>query len=111
MENKNIEGGIEKQPLGILEKGEVQDFIKNREVKPEDIILIERLASLPKDMVISELHNLFNMYHERSGRELERAVKNSEDASKKELYETVQEFYEKYGWQASWNLIRLLENI
>ena len=105
---------MEKEPKSKTEKliinnEEFQKFIKDRGVKPEDLSLIEKLALFPKDIIIMDLHNLFNTYHERSGRELERMIKNESDSQRAELYEVMRQFYEKYGWGTGWHLERLLE--
>jgi len=105
---------MEKEPnivgeKSVINREELQEFIKDRDVKPEDFYLIEELASFPKSMVIMELHNLFNTYHEKSGKELERMIQNESDSQRKELSEIMEQFYEKYGWETSWHLERLLE--
>ena len=97
------------ESLLIIDRPELQEFIKDRKIRPEDFHLIEELATFPRDLVITELHNLFNMYHERSGGELERIIKNTEDVSKKSLCEKMLQFYQAYDWATSWNLERLLE--
>jgi len=90
---------------------EVQELIAKREIQAEDLHLIEKLASFPKNLIIAELHNMFNMYKDRSGKELENLIKTSGDQTKKLLYETALEFLAKYGWATSWNLVRILEEI
>lgn len=95
----------------IIELPEFQQFIKNRKISPENFHLIEKLAAFPKDLIILELHNLFNMNHERSGEELEIMIKDAPDDSRKTLYETAFRFYQTYGWSVSWNLVRLLEGV
>lgn len=120
--NENSSG--EKGESSIIERKEVQRFIKNREIRTEDFYLIEKIASFPVNMVILELHNLFNMNRENSGVELENMIKDSRDcvpsdeglpmyrgASRAELLETTSKFYKIYGWEASYNLIRVLENL
>ncbi len=120
--NENSFGETGESP--IIERKEVQRFIKNREIRTEDFYLIEKLASFPVNMVILELHNLFNMNRENSGAELESMIKDSRDrepsdewlamyrgASKTELLETISKFYKMYGWEASYNLVRVLENL
>lgn len=100
-----------KEKMPILDQQEVKDFIKNRDIQPKDFHLIEELSSFSKNMIIVELHNLFNIHHERSGKELERMIENTDDTSKQKLFETMNLFYQKYDWITSWNLVRLLERI
>ena len=107
---------MEKEPKiereeSVIDRKEIQGFIRDRNIEPEDFGLIEKLASFPKNMIIMELHNLFNMHHERSGEELEMMIQNARDASGKELYETIDQFYQKYDWAVSWHLVRLLEEL
>jgi hypothetical protein len=108
MENKNT--SIEKQAR-IINRSEIQEFIEFRKIKPEDFHLIEKLAAFPKDLIIAELHNLFNLSRDNSGKELEVLIKISKDENKKKLYEAALEFYSKYDWATAYNLIRLLEKI
>jgi hypothetical protein len=58
-----------------------------------------------------ELHNIFNMRKDRSGRELESLIKTSKDGDRTELYETALELYHRYGWAVCRSLARLLERI
>src|SRR3990167_5559088 len=104
----NIEGEKEGE-RSVIKREELQEFIKDREIKPEDFYLIEELAFFPKDIIIMDLHNLFNTYHEKSGKELERMIQNESDSQRKKLYKVMKQFYEKYGWETSWHLERLLE--
>ena len=92
---------MEKEPkneksTSIINRQEILGFIKDRNIEAEDFHLIEKLASFPKDMVIMELHNLFNMYRERSGGELDGMIQNTNDAPRKELLEAMRRFYQKY---------------
>ena len=106
---------MEKEPKNELtdklNKREVQEFITKRKIQAGDLHLIEKLTSFPKNLIIAELHNMFNMYRDRSGKELENLIKTSGDQTKKLLYETALEFLAKYGWATSWNLVRILEEI
>jgi|GEM_PF-4202505 len=87
----------------------LEDFITQRKIQSADIALIDQLASFPKDMIITELHNMFNMFHDRASQELEGLIKTSQDKTKTALYQAALDFYNKYGWQASYSLIRILE--
>jgi hypothetical protein len=100
----------EKAPeSSILEKDHIQEFITDRKIQPEDFHLIEKLAAFPKDLLIRELHNMFNSYKERSGRELKMCIEHAHSDEVRSLLETALTFYEKYDWAASWALIRNLE--
>ena len=110
----NIENNVEqpKKERDILSKERIREFIENRGIQTEDFCLIEKLASFPKNELIVGLHNMFNTHKERSGIELEGVIKfykirNEDDRAA--LYETALEFYKKYDWPASWNLVRVLE--
>lgn len=106
---------MEKEPkneLGDkLKKVEVQEFIERRKIQVEDLGLIEKLASFPKNLLIEELHNVFNMYKDRSGSELEHLIKTTRDETGVELYKVALEFYNKYGWSSSYDLVRVLEEV
>ena len=108
-------GNMEEQKVErkqtVISRREVQDFIVDRNIDPEDLCLIEKLASFPKEVVIIRLHNFFNTYREGSGKELDAIIQNTTDSSMKSLYEVINRFYKKYDWPASLNLVRLLEKI
>ncbi|MEK7070792.1 MAG: hypothetical protein AAB966_03215 [Patescibacteria group bacterium] len=100
-----------KKTTSVLEDGKVKDFIQDRDIKPEDFYLIEKLSTFSKPDIIEGLHNLFNLSKERSGADLEGIIKNTKDDAKKAMYEVALKFYQKYDWIVSWNLIRVLENL
>src|SRR3989344_5929653 len=101
----------------VLEKmnsERMQEFIRNRAIKPEDFHLIEKLLTFSKQLIILSLHNLFNLSKERSGAELGRAIRSAERSNDQvgaELYKLMLAFYNKYGWPAGWNLTRVLEEM
>lgn len=97
----------EKVPL--LEREEVRKFVQFRNIKDDDLYLIEEVAAFPKNLIISELHNLFNMSKEKSAQELENLIENSNDEEKKAMFKVVLEFYNKYDWMTALNLVRVLE--
>lgn len=99
------------EKIQILQRESVKKFIEFRGVKPEDFYLIEELARFPKNLLIAELHNLFNMGKEGSARELENLIENSKDNEKKAMLKIALEFYNKYDWMTSLNLVRTLEGI
>jgi hypothetical protein len=100
-------GKTESHPF--IERAEIKAFIKDRGIHTEDFGLIEELAQFPNDLIIVNLHNVFNTYHERSGVELQRMMQAAHDDESRRLCEAIFRFYEKYSWPASWNLVRLLE--
>ncbi len=106
---------MEKEPKNEsgdkLKQVEVQEFITRWKIQAEDFHLIEKLASFQKNLLIEYLHNTFNMYKDRAGEQLKSMLKYTRDESKVELLETALEFYNKYGWANSWNLVRILEEI
>lgn len=104
-------GGVAEQESSILDRVELQSFVKDRKIKPEHFPLIEALAAFPKQMIIMELHNMFNMYKDRSAGELDRLLQYERDDEKKRLYETARSFNALYGWAVSWNLVRILEDL
>jgi hypothetical protein len=107
----------------IIEKAGVGEFIRLRGIKPEDFGLIEKLAGFSTELITMELHNVFNLSHERSGRDLEFRITQinglpAKDfrffggADKiKELCGAALAFFNKYGWEASYHLVRMLENL
>lgn len=105
----NFEQQIVKNNENFTERPEVKDFISDRNINSADFDLIEKMASFPKNIIIKELHNLFSMSKDRSGAELESLIASASDQAKKDLYKLALEFYQKYDWPASWNLVRILE--
>ena len=91
----------------LLNRPEIQEFIANRKIKAEDLHLIEKIASFGRRLIAEELHNAFNMPRERSGQQLERLINHTKDETKVELYKAALEFYNKYNWSVSWNLVRV----
>src|SRR3989344_3473051 len=99
------------QKHAVLEDPEIQRFIKQREIKPEDFWIIETLAQVPQDFLIRHFHNHFNLNHERSVEKLERYQKiNTLTNAENEIYNLYIEFTRKYDWMTSWHLNGILEN-
>lgn len=94
----------------LLSTPRMKDFLEDREIRPEDLPLVEALASVPKNVLISGLHNMFGTYKERSVNELKGLVEQTKDETRATMYKTALAFCEKYGWPASWNLVVVLEN-
>lgn len=107
-----------------LERPKFLEFVTRRNIRPEDIPLIEELATFPKRLVVSELHNMFNSSHERVGGEIAVLLKgwreesssplnderrSAELAQKIALCEKILEFFNRYDWMACYHLVRLLE--
>lgn len=101
----------EGERLPFFERVPVKIFVEERNIATEDLHLIETLSTFPKNMIIEELHNMFNMNKDRSGTLLEALIKNSHDESKKILYKIALEFFHRYNWATSWNLVRVLEEL
>lgn len=108
---EKLEQTNQRENLSILEKKEMKEFILRRNVVESDFPLIEKLGSFPKNTLIGGLHNLFNLSKDKSERELASIIENTEAGDEKEMYETALEFCGKYGWMASWDLMRILEKI
>jgi hypothetical protein len=106
-----MDSEIQNELLAKMDSTEVQEFIENRKIQADAIALIEKLVLFPKDFIIIEFHNFFNSYRDRSGKELECLVENAKDDTKRDLYKTLLEFYNKTGWAICYNLIRVLERI
>lgn len=106
-----MEDAPKTESASVLENQKVKDFIESREIRPEDFHLIEKMASFPKSVITLGLHNVFNTYHEESGRRLEAFAENAGTSEQKSLYDTALEFYSKYDWAVSWNLVRILEGL
>jgi hypothetical protein len=116
MENAEIEKNGDGATLPEVEKlfqdwPKMQDFIANRGIKPEDFHLIEALAAFPRDLIIMELHNVFNTYQEESAQQLEAWIGIARDETRKALFTAALEFFEAYpkDWTVAWNLERILE--
>jgi len=102
---------LENPPLRRLGNPQVQEFILNRHIKPEDFYLIEELLGFPQRLIIMNLHNTFNMLHERAVPDLRNVAQVVKDPESKKLYSLAADFAEKYDWAVAWNLIRILEEI
>lgn len=100
-----------REPSSVMGHPLVQKFIKSRGIKQEDFSIIEALAKFPKDLIIMELHNMFNLGQHNSGKELEGLIDRATDENKKTLYRLALDFYNKYDWGVAINLVRLLEDL
>jgi hypothetical protein len=93
----------------LAESKAMQRFIEMRKIRPEDFPLLEKMAHFPKNLIIECLHNHFNMYRERSEKELINALMYEKNEKIKKLYETFLSFLKKYDYSVCHNLIRILE--
>lgn len=95
----------------LLESNKLlQKFIEKWGVDLDDEKIIEKLARLPQNMVIVGLHNAFNMRQEKEAiGQLKRISAASKNPQEKEMFELVTSFTEKYGSDASFQLVRILE--
>jgi|ERR1035437_1513689 hypothetical protein len=87
----------------------IADFMINRKIDPADMALIQDIASFSRDLIITSLHNIFNVYRNKSDSELEYLISTSRDENTILLYRKMLEFSIKYGWATSLNLVRVLE--
>lgn len=95
--------------LSFLNTPDVQEFIDFRKINEEDWEKIEELAAIPKNLLISEMHNFFNLEKDRSAKELERLLSVAKDEERKRLYGLLLHFASKYHWTACWHLVSVLE--
>lgn len=122
MENLNEQ----QQEQPFLNNSQVKEFIHNHKIDKKDYALLEKLSGFPIDLIVGELHNQFNLSHEKSDGQLKSRIEQidkllakanypleSFDKYKfeqtKELSETILAFFEKYGWEKSYSLVRILE--
>src|SRR3989344_1339671 len=121
---KNPKEQQEQDQTSFLSRPEIKDFLERSMILEKDVEIIERLSHFPSDLIIEELHNLFNGSRGGSGNELELRVRQLEvfllehpvDAYEvykyrraKELCEAMLSFFRKYGWEKSYILVRILE--
>jgi len=120
---KENEGALDKN----LAEGEcdLKEFISECGIAAEDVPLIENFFVLPKNLVIGDFHNYFQLdsyLHEQSMRQLEnqiallkKEVAGASDGEADELkekitlYELFLKFGKKYGGATTYRLERLLE--
>lgn len=98
------------EPSSLLEREGMKEFIESRKIAPEDFHLIEKIASISRNSLINNFHNLFNLSHEGSGPYIKELIRSAKDSGESGMYEAALEFFEKYGWATSYNLIRVLES-
>jgi len=103
---------IEQPKPTILALPEVKKFIEFREIKDEDLLLLEALAQTSFDLII-EFHNFFNLLHDRSLTQLERQLENIRDdqEERRQFLSLLADFIQKYDWTVASNLIRVLEKV
>ncbi len=123
--NESLESIVPTERVeSVLLRPKFLEFVTRRNIKPEDLPLIEELAAFPKRLVVSELHNMFNGSHERAGAELASLIRgwrqectdvsvdarrSSELEQKIALCEMMLAFFERYDWPTCYHLVRLLE--
>lgn len=95
--------------LSFLNTPAVREFIDFRGINEEDWVKMEELATIPKDLLITEMHNFFTFGKENSAKELERLLAGTEDNEIKRLYGLFLHFAKKYHWTACWHLVTVLE--
>ncbi|KKT81153.1 MAG: hypothetical protein A3B99_02870 [Candidatus Yanofskybacteria bacterium RIFCSPHIGHO2_02_FULL_44_12b] len=103
----------------VLEEEDVKEFIKSRNISPEDFRVIKELSLIPKRFLIMELHNFFSFSRERSAAEFDKLISSLDQRSeatdpelyrqRRRLYELFLEFIKKYNWAVAWNLEVVLE--
>ena len=98
-------------PASKFESQKVQDFIKDREIKPEHFEVIQKLLDVPKNNIIQNFHNFFQLYKEGSMLELRRQIEHASNQELKETYKLFLEICESYEWTTAWNLVVMLEKI
>ncbi|KKU52295.1 MAG: hypothetical protein A3A28_04665 [Candidatus Sungbacteria bacterium RIFCSPLOWO2_01_FULL_47_32] len=104
---------IEHEPAGkesLFEELTMKRFIEVRSILPEDFGVIEELSKFPSDLITEQLHNVFNVYKERSVKELARLAEGEKSGRRRYVYELARTFGGKYGWAAGWNLVGVLED-
>src|SRR3989338_4327959 len=107
---------VEKLPQSVLEEPDIKDFIKSREINPEDFYILEELAKISKRVLIMDFHNFFTFNKERSGQELERSLtflKTVKEDSlldqRVKLNRLLADFISKYDWTVAWNMVSVFE--
>ncbi len=122
---KNYKGNEKRDNTpSVLENPRVKKFLEQRDINPSHFFIVEQLAEFSKNLLIEELHNLFNLSHEGSGQSLERRIAQIDKAleegkkdivydfeTRRNMLELTLNFYEEYGWIASYALVRVLEDI
>ncbi|QQG46030.1 MAG: hypothetical protein HYY55_03630 [Candidatus Niyogibacteria bacterium] len=121
MKESSSESSVPQQEPSPLEEKRFQRFIEDRDIKPEDLPVIEDLLKYPKEIFV-ELHNFFPFSKEKNAKELERSVDTEKERSKTKdknlkiiseermaVYELFRRLSAKYDWTVLWNLNGILE--
>jgi hypothetical protein len=109
-----------KQLTSIWNEPKIKDFLIDREIKPEDKPLIERLAEFPQRLFL-DYHNFFSSEKEKTLETLQRRLQNRKaevSPSYMKLQDRTEEcgfltawiaVAEKYPWYVCWHLNGILE--
>ena len=94
---------------------DVQRLIESHKILPEDFGLLQELSRFgdnyfDENFFIETLHNWFNLYQERSEKQLEMLMERDDNEKRKKLCGLALKFCRKYGWDASYSMVRVLEN-
>jgi hypothetical protein len=107
--------GIESHPSGaekdyFADRPELKRFIHDRNIRATDFELIAGLMQVPSNVVIAEMHNMFNVNRDRSGEELKlQMTRLAETDDRKKLNESFLALFDTYGWATCYHLVRILE--
>ncbi|MBN1970579.1 MAG: hypothetical protein JW870_14530 [Candidatus Delongbacteria bacterium] len=121
-----IEKNIElTPPKSILDEDDFKEMISEREIKPEDFEIIEKLSSFPKNIFI-DYHNYFLFSKENTLRDLKHDLQNYQNELEKirqfnnqnhinslekriAFLRLFVEFAKRYDWCVCNNLNRVFE--
>lgn len=126
MVSKMKNPGEQPEQRKFLDNTTIKEFVSNQGISEGDLGMLEKLSDFPADLIIEELHNLFSLSKEKSGDGLKSRIdqlrgllsdsQHPSDSYQRyklqrtqELCEAVLLFSEKYGWEKSYSLVRILE--
>jgi hypothetical protein len=117
------EEGRTEEPVSLISSPRVVEFIESRDIRPEDIPLVEQATELPRQVFI-ENHNTASLQRERLEAYLQQRIKvltggdqqgaQGLDARQKldlEYSQIMLGITQKYDWTAAWNLNSVMEKV
>ena len=91
----------------------ILEFLKDRNIKPDDFSLVERALSIPRDIYIAN-HNTLQFQREKLEEFLTTEVEKLKDRKedpKLKYAEVMLSICKQYGWPTAWNLNSVMEKV
>lgn len=97
----------------LMNDPDILEFLKDRKIKPEDLLIVETALSIPRDIYLNN-HNTPQFQREKLEEFLTKEVEELKDRKedpKLKYAETMLSICKQYGWETAWNLNSVMERV